>query len=149
MWNFLFLGFSFFTLISQRQSRKGGRRRWRRAVCVQMASFFQILGPVLCTPPITPLSHPPPPQPRRPHPDSARHAFVVPFSILQKKKKRWRSKSVHSLLFFCNGLETAKCRGPLISAGHINQGCHTACLPSLPPSHPLPPPSCLPPSLSL
>lgn len=80
----------------------------------------QMLGPVC---PVCFVS--PPPQP---HPDSARHAFVVPFPSAKDGDQR-------APIVYCSSAMVWKqpSAGAFDICGHINQGCHIACLPSLPP----------------
>lgn len=121
MWNFLFL---VFTPISQRNRRGRGGGGGGGGVCVEVASFPNI-GTCLPWLLSIPTSRPQPPQP---HPDSTSHAFVVPFPFAKDGDQR-------ASIVYCSSVMVWK--QPSAEAfdicGHINQGCHTACLPSLPP----------------
>lgn len=108
MWNFLFL------VLPPSLSEGGG------GVCVQVASFPNVgtcLPCLFCVPTSTTS------------PRFRQACICCPVSIC----KRWRSKSAHSLLFFCNGLETAKCRGLWYLRAHKSG------LPHRLPSQPAPP----------
>lgn len=121
MWNFLFL---VFTPISQRNRRGrggggGGRLCWsglfsKYRDLFALTAFYPHLPPPTST--TSSRFHQP--------------CICCPVSI----RERWRSKSVHSLLFFCNGLETAKCRGLWYLRAHKSGLPY--CLPSQPAPQP-------------
>lgn len=125
MWNFLFL-----VLPPSLGSKK--KKKGRRGLCWSglFSKYWDLFSLTVLYPHL-------PPQPPQPHPDSARHAFVVPFSFA---KDGDQSASI----VYCSSVMVWK--QPSAEAfdicGHINQGCHTACLPSQPPnptgSHPCP-----------
>lgn len=139
MWNFLFL-----VLPPSLSEEEEGEERF-----VLKWPPFQILGPVC---PDCFVSQPPTPTSTT-SPQFHQHAFVVPFPFAKDGDQR-------ASIVYCSSVMVWK--QPSAEAfdicGHINQGCHTACLPSLPPnptgSHPCPspqpllPPSSLPTSTS-
>lgn len=103
--------------------------KWRRRMVELKWPRSQIVWPVcpiyslLCTPYYTPTPGPPA------SPQFPWVYICCPVSIW----KRCRSKSVHGLLFFCNGLETAKCSGLWYLRAH--KSGLPRCLPPRPPHH--------------
>lgn len=110
MWNFLFLVLPPSLGKDDEEGGGGG--------CIEVASFPNI---GTCLYPYLPL---PPPQP---HPDVTRHAFVVPFSFAKDGDQRVS-------IVYCSSVMVWKqpSAGAFDICGRINQGCHTARLPSQP-----------------